>query len=188
MQCIVDECRARGTIVPLDAYQPQQRMVEQKIPGKCGVKSLPPLISEYELITDVKPIGDFKVLNRLPLLLENGDDGDGKRTKVRVKSKHAGKFYGVYRTPVAFVEAALTAQHPIDYAFPLPDVLIKAVAKVLEEGPALTNARRMLNLKKVQRLVSASKEAERALHHRSWEGVGRQKPFGMEAIDGADRF
>ncbi len=39
VQCIDEECRARGTIFPLDAYKPQQRMSEQKLPGRCGVKS-----------------------------------------------------------------------------------------------------------------------------------------------------
>ncbi len=82
VQCIVEECRARGTIFPLDAYKPQQRMSEQRLPGKCGVKSLPPIISEYKLITDAKPSEDFKELTRVPLLLENGVDADdNKRTK-----------------------------------------------------------------------------------------------------------
>ncbi len=122
----------------------------------------------------MKPTGDFKALTCFPLLLENGVDGDGKRTRVQVQNKQGdGKFYGVYRTPTAFIEAALTAKHPIDYAFPLPDVLIKAVAKVLEDGPALTNARRMLNLKKVQRLVASLKPKERSLHQGLPEGLGK---------------
>ena len=170
--CIIEECRARGTIFPLDAYQPQQRMNEQKIPGKCGVKSLPPLISEYKCITDTKPDEDFKELLRVPLLMENGVDGDIKRTNLQVKDKNQNvKVYGVFRTPVEFVDAALTAKHPIDYAFPLPDVLIRAVAKVLEEGPALTNARRVLNLKKVQRLVASFREEEATLHSQLSEGL-----------------
>ena len=174
VQCIVEECRARGTVFPLDAYQPQQRMNEQKIPGKCGVKSLPPIISEYKYITDTKPDADFKELLRVPLLLENGVDGDSKRTKLQVKNRNQnGKYYGVFRTPVEFVDAALTAQHPIDYAFPLPDVLIKAVVKVLEEGPALTNARRVLNLKKVQRLVASLQPEETTLHSRLPEGLAK---------------
>lgn len=123
-----------GAVVPTDAYEPQ-RLVDQKLPGKCGVKSLPPLVSEYKIITDVKPAGEFKELSRLPLLLENGVEGlDDKRTLVQVQNRQGGKVFGVFRTPVEFVDAALTARHPIDYAFPLPDVLIRAVAKVLEEG------------------------------------------------------
>ena len=175
VQCIVEECRARGTIFPLDAYKPQQRMSEQKLPGRCGVKSLPPIISEYKIITDAKPSGDFKQLTRVPLLLENGVDADDdKRTKIQVQNKQAGKFFGIFRrTPVELVNAALTAKHPIDYAFPLPDVLIRAVARVLEEGPALTNARRKLNLKKAQRLVSSLKKDELELHNSLSPGLAR---------------
>ncbi|CAK9009212.1 unnamed protein product [Durusdinium trenchii] len=49
-----------------------------------------------------------------------------------------------------FVDAALTAKHPIDYAFPLPDALLEAVAKLISDGPKLTIARRKLALKKAK--------------------------------------
>ncbi len=71
------------------------------------------------------------------------------------------------------MDAALTAKHPIDYAFPLPDVLIRAVARVLEEGPALTNARRKLSLKKVQRLAASLKKDELELHSRLSPGLAK---------------
>ena len=60
----------------------------------------------------------------------------------------------------------MEARHPVDYAFPFPDVLISAVKRVLEEGPALTNARPKLNLKKIQRQSLALKKEEQELHAR----------------------
>ena len=82
-QCIVEACRLRGSVFPLDAFKPQQRLDETKIPGKRGVKTLPSLVSEYSLITDVHPTNaDFKVI--LPTSIEkwgnstnNGGDKSG---------------------------------------------------------------------------------------------------------------
>ncbi len=51
--------------------------------------------------------------------------------------------------------------------------MVKAVAKVLEEGPALTNARRKLSLKKVQRVVSCLKKDEQELHDRLSPGLAK---------------
>ena len=174
-QCIVEACRLRGSVFPSDAFKPQQRLDETKIPGKRGVKTLPPLVSEYSLITDVHPTNaDFKVIDALPTSIEKwGNSTNNRGTKVDVQNKSANKFFGVYRSPSQFVDAALEARHPIDYAFPLPDNLIKAVKRVLEEGPALTNARRKLNLEKVQRQALALRNDERKLHDSLPTQLGR---------------
>ncbi len=76
------------------------------------------LISEYKMITDAKVSGDFNELNRVPLLLENGVDvEDNKRTKIQVQDKLAGKFFGIFRTPVEFVNAALQQGIPLTMLF-----------------------------------------------------------------------
>ena len=54
-QCVVDACKLRGATFTIESFQPQQRLDETKLPGKRGVKTLSPLVSEYASITDVKP-------------------------------------------------------------------------------------------------------------------------------------
>ena len=37
--------------------------------------------------------------------------------------------YGIYRTPEDFLQAALDARHPIDFACSVPEVLIRNIVK-----------------------------------------------------------
>ena len=167
-QCFMDACKLRGTVFPADSFEPQRRLDETKFPGKRGVKTLPPLVSEYGVITDKQPDhSDFKQLAILPPTIEKwewGTEGSRRRTRLDIQDMSSKQFYGIFRSPAEFVDAALEARHPIDYAFPLPDVLVEAVKQVLEDGPALTNARRKLNLKKIQRQALALKNDEKKLH------------------------
>ena len=67
---------------------------------------------------------------------------------------------------VSLLKAALTAKHPIDMSFPLPDVLVKAIVTVINEGPKLTNARRKLQMAKLKRMTVQFKSQEIELHKR----------------------
>ena len=59
-------------------------------------------------------------------------------TQFLVNENHDKEVFGVFRSPSQFVDAALTAKHPVDMSFPLPDVLVKALVTVINEGPKLT--------------------------------------------------
>ncbi|CAK9083266.1 Uncharacterized protein SCF082_LOCUS39536 [Durusdinium trenchii] len=149
-------------------------LVERSIPTKHGLRALPPIVSEYAVVTDQRPHSlPFKQLSKLPSFVENGESrAEGKRAKVsnprkteiRLSQADPKELYGVFREPEVFVDAALTAKHPIDYAFPLPDALLEAVAKLISDGPKLTIARRKLALKKVQVRADRLRAQELELH------------------------
>ena len=160
---LIAECKKRGAQFPDSAFAPLGTLSELPLPTKHGIRALPPIVSEYGLVTDQHPGSQpFKKLSKLPSFVENGVSGvsntEGKRAKVdnprrtEVKLSQADpkEIFGVFREPEVFVQAALTAKHPIDYAFPLPDALLEAIARVISEGPKLTIARRKLALKKIQ--------------------------------------
>ena len=85
-------------------------------------------------------------------------------TELQISDKNAKKFFAVYRTPKQFVHAALTCKHPLDYAFPLPDQLLIAVARVVNDGPKLTDLKRKLTVKKVAKRVAELRGEEQQLH------------------------
>lgn len=67
------ECTRRGVIFKDEALTATGHAEEQTLPSKRGHKSLPPLVAEYLLITDVCPENcDFKQLTRIPFDVKNG--------------------------------------------------------------------------------------------------------------------
>ena len=72
--------------------------------------------------------------------------------------------FGFYRSPPEFVEAAMQAKHPLDFASNIPDILMTNIAGVLADGPALTNARRKLEILKVRKLKMQLQQEEEELH------------------------
>lgn len=58
-----------------------------------------------------------------------------------------------------FVQASLTARHPVHYAFPLPDALLEAVAKVISDSPKLTEVKRKLGPKERATRLASRKTA-----------------------------
>ncbi|CAK9102393.1 Uncharacterized protein SCF082_LOCUS47864 [Durusdinium trenchii] len=171
---LVAECSKRGAQFPNSAFDPQGALVERSIPTKHGIRALPPIVSEYAVVTDQRPQSlPFKQLSKLPSFVENGESRtEGKRAKVsnprkteiRLSQADPKELFGVFREPEVFVDAALTAKHPIDYAFPLPDALLEAVAKLISDGPKLTIARRKLALKKIQVRADRLRAQELELH------------------------
>ena len=85
-------------------------------------------------------------------------------TELRITDKSAKKFFAVYRNPKQFVRAALTCKRPLDYAFPLPDQLLRAVASVVNDGPKLSDLKRKLMVKRVAKRVAELRDKERQLH------------------------
>lgn len=131
----------------------------------------PPLVAEYKLITDACPAAscEYRLLRTLPVLKKGVIDGgfdDARGTQVDLSENFdpSQDVYGVFRTPAEFVKAALLAKHPIDAIPQIPDVLVRNVVRVLNDGPALTNAKRKLAVKKVQRLALSLQAGEVELH------------------------
>ena len=52
-----------------------------------------------------------------------------------VHADEADDLVGIYRTPLQTVQACLKLRHPIEFASPVPDVLMRCVVDVLNMGP-----------------------------------------------------
>ena len=167
---VATECEKRGTKFPSEMFNPQGHLAEPSFSVKIGHKTLPPLIAEYLEITAEKPDPevDFKTLSHVPHIPKKGvwDEfiKSSRGTKINVGDNYDKEVFGIFRSPCQFVEAALTAKHPIDMSFPLPDVLVKAIVTVINEGPKLTNARRKLQMAKLKRMTVQFKSQEIELH------------------------
>ena len=57
--------------------------------------------------------------------------------------KHGEDLVGVYRGHRQTIDAALTLKHPVDAAFPLPDILLRSICRVLSLGPNKIAERRV---------------------------------------------
>lgn len=163
------ECARRGAVFPASAFQPQQTRAEKPLALKSGVRSLPPVVSEYRSIThEPEPGDEFKQLTSLPYVGKIGEEApvNSRFTAMtgKVEANNGKRIFGIYRTPIQFVEAALSASHPLDYAFPLPDPLLHAVAKIISDGPKLIAVRRKLALKQIQLRRQQLQVEEARLH------------------------
>ena len=167
---VKQEAVNRGTTVPSSAYVATGAQEEARIAKRHGWAALPPLVSEYKLVTDKEPSKDvqFKVLSTLPTWGNKGLEADMKDrgTLVSISDQHkmGDAVFGVYRTHEEFVQAALQAKHPIDFACSFPELLVKNIAKVLNDGPKLVNARRKLEVLKVKKLAVQLESEEQKLH------------------------
>ena len=119
----------------------------------------------------------------------------------QISDKGAKKFFAVYRTPKQFIHAAvyrtpkqfihaaLTCKRPLDYAFPLPDQLLITVARVVNDGPKLTDLKRKLTVKKVAKWLRRFVVMNNSCTN-NWPRSGgraeRQEPSGVEGADGTN--
>ena len=159
----------KGAIVAPAAFLPTGAQEEVRSSRRHGWATLPPLVAEYKQVTDVQPEGQsFKLLASLPSWGKTGCSNEmGIRGTDVVISDHykmGNEIYGVYRTPEEFLQAALDAKHPIDFACSVPEVLVRNIVKVLNDGPKLVNARRKLEVLKVKRLAQQLAADEDQLH------------------------
>ena len=167
---VKQETMKRGAIGVPPAYLAQGRQEESRASRRYGWATLPPLVAEYKMVTDHQPGDDdlYKMVSTWPQWRKEGDDFQlGQRgTRVEVSSSYqmGDQLYGVYRSPVEFVQSALEARHPIDSSFSIPDMLVQNIAKVLSEGPRLVAARRKLAVLKVRKLAVQLREQEKQLH------------------------
>ena len=157
-----------------------------------GKKPLPPLMAEYWLIGDKSIAGSFshsKPIKFIPKESENGgsvidfgnmNEADKKAylqnlerdnatltgTVVRATRKFSEveQWFGVWRTPEQSVQSAANIHHPIDMQIPLPDLLLKAIAMVLELGPQKVVSSRAAHCRRILDRSKALREAETELH------------------------
>ena len=156
-----------------------------------GKRQLPPLLSEYWLVTD-SFIAEFftnaKALSFCPPGLEKGGVEskvshatlNGEFTK-QLEEKFAilpstilryvdtddsddKKWYGVHRTPMQAFQATLWLQHPMDMQVPIPDILLEAIFNVLTMGAAKVVELRAAQCKRVLKLINDFDSDEKKLH------------------------
>ena len=169
-QLVLQFSCARGAQAPNDAFLPQGMTHEQRTGRKHGISLLPPLVAEYKMVTDQLPpdSAEFRQISSLPAGRKTGCDVAlgirGTEIQISGDYKVGDALYGIYRAPDEFIQAALQAKHPIDYASSIPEVLIKNVAKVLSEGPKLVIARRKLAVMKIKRRALQLQDEEAKLH------------------------
>lgn len=112
---------------------------------------LPQLVSEFFLITDSVPKAlDSKDILLPPILDQGGDSMldqvDFEDATIQCqpqtlfafnnKPRPGDKVKGVFRSPLNFLKCATQLHHPIDFACPLPDELVKTLGRILNWGPA----------------------------------------------------
>lgn len=154
-----------------------------------GKRQLPPLLSEYWLVTD-SHLAEFfpqaKPLSTCPPGLKRGVDEE-KVGELDIKlaealeeqyAKLPGtvvrhlatdnpgdiKWYGVHRNHLQAFQATLQLQHPMDMQVPIPDILQEAMFNVLTMGAAKILEMRALQCKRILRLVSDLDADEKKLH------------------------
>ena len=151
-----------------------------------GKKPLPPLLAEYWIIADLdiaKNFQHYKPIKYVPKR-ENGgvvqgandigqlckelekDHATSRGTIVRaVKSfSEVEQWYGVWRTPEQALVAVESIQHPLDMHVPIPDLLLKAVANVLESGHYKVVANRASQCKRLLKRLQELEADEANLH------------------------
>ena len=74
------------------------------------------------------------------------------------------KWYGVLRNPVQMVGATESISHPLDLQIPLPDILLRAVATVIELGPQRVADLRAKQCSRILERVKALEKSEKELH------------------------
>lgn len=77
-------CQERGTNFPTSAFTPQGTLAERSAPIKHGLRALPPLVSEYALITNHPPNYHLlKKLTKMPAFVEKRESKSYMLKKVR---------------------------------------------------------------------------------------------------------
>ena len=125
---IQKEAIQRGAIGEPAAYAAQGRQAETRAARRHGWSTLPPLVAEYKTVTSKKPEADVphKQVSTLPCWRKMGDDGQlgirGTAVDVDSSFKMGDPLFGIYRSPIEFLQAALEAKHPVDFACNIPDI------------------------------------------------------------------
>ena len=187
--CLVQFLQEKGVCFPA-LHMTSNTQVTARNLRQFGKKQLPPLLSEYWLITDEVTAAQFsasKPLNKVPPISENGGDEklesnfDGSQEGLEIleatyasrpgtinlkghKVKDEVQWCGVFRTPKQAVEAATHISHPIDDHIPVPDPLIEAVFQVLCMGPHAIAEQRVIQCKRILKMMADFQDEEAHLH------------------------
>ena len=154
-----------------------------------GRKPLPPLVSEYWMIADEtisKQFSHTKPLHSLPPTMEKGGeivleaDENLKHRCVELEQQFATmpgtvvrascrfdrvtKWYGVFRNPIQMVQATKYIEHPLDLQVPLPDILLRAIATVVQLGPQQVAERRAKHCADILKRIKELEQDEKDLH------------------------
>ena len=88
----------------------------------------------------------------------------GTVVKATRKISEVDQWFGIWRTPEQSVQAAEKICHPIDMQIPLPDLLLKAIATVLELGPQKVVSSRAAHCRRILNRSMALRSNETELH------------------------
>ena len=154
-----------------------------------GKKQLPPLLAEYWLVCDQTMAQQFpyyKPLTRLPptcekggvMLAQTGNEFSEKCKKLEsdyavlsgtvfaatTTSDKVSNWFGVLRCPLQTIDATANMKHPMNINIPLPDLLLRAVATVLQLGPGVVADRRVFHCNRILQRIKELEPEERKLH------------------------
>ena len=188
VDCVCQALQARGVQFPPSHLE---HVSTARALRDFSAKHEPPLLSEYWLITtetraqyffSSKPLATPVASVKMGQVLEDINDSEPSKaaqleqefagqpsTALWLSGAHEGETrYGVHRTPDQAIQAALRIKHPLDYKFPLPDLLVTAVVKVISMGPEAIVRHRASVLKQMlvrrQELSCKEKQLHLELH------------------------
>ena len=189
-RCLAKFLVHQGTILPDTNFTTETSLTARHL-RQHGRKPLPPLVAEYWLISD-QPIADHfqhvKQLNRLPPTMEKGGvvllDNDkglldqqcaileqqystlpGTVFRATSSFEKVEKWYGVLRTPIQMASATEPICHPMDLQIPLPDILLRAIATVIQLGPQQVAELRAKHCSRILERIKSLEKSERELHN-----------------------
>ena len=156
-----------------------------------GKKQLPPLLAEYWLVCDqtmAQQFAYYKPLTRLPptcekggvMLVQTGNqfveqckklESDyavklGTLFAATTTSDKVSNWFGVLRRPLQTIEATTKIRHPMDVNIPLPDLLLRAIATVLQLGPGVVADRRVFHCNRILQRIKELEPEEKKLHEK----------------------
>ena len=214
-RCLAKFLVSHGSILPDTSLTANAQLTARHL-RHHGRKPLPPLIPEYWLISDQSIAEQFqhvRPLNRLPPIMEKGgvilldNKVDLKQQCAALEQRFSilpgtafratcsfdkvDKCFGVLRNPMQMVSSTESIVHPLDLQIPLPDILLRAIATVVQLGPQQVAKKRAEHCSRsLQRIKSLEKE-ERAgkgtsfkTETPSWCCAQRQEHLDMEGIAG----
>lgn len=102
-------------------------------------------------------MGEAHLVHFCAMLTKDNANKTGTLLKATNKLSEVEQWFGVWRTPEQAVEAVEHIQHCLDMQIPVPDLLLGAIATVLESGPHKVASSKAAHFK---RLLPRMKELE----------------------------
>ena len=165
---VLDHCLNSGAVaVPDDlrgdlSADQQNRLTKSRVFRQAQGKKIPPIVSEFKQVVELsnKPGEDDKTC-KLIRQFNRGAEGSNLEA--------SGKVFivGEYRNPTEFLEAAISAGHPLDMRTTIPDVTLRAIFDILVLGPVQISKKRIATLHEVRTMAAELEESEKSLEKKT---------------------